>query len=366
LAATALVGVAAIVKLALLSDTESVSKFVEHKSTAAAQELLGPFQSAPLWEKKSPDTGFTAKTVAEQMNSVSQEQSWLIDGLLPANGLGLLIGPPKKGKSTLARQAAVAVADGTDFLGRKVKQGKVLYSSLEETEANCIAHLKKLGLKNPQNILLRYGSAPTTNQLRNMLKQQSIRLVVLDTLFKCVQVKAVNDYVTVLNALKPVVETAHEVGAHVLGIHHMNQTGGTLGSTAIEAGTDVNIFFDREGEKGLIWTAPRYGEALEKTTLAFDKQRQSYSLGKPQLLLRREEMAAEMVEFIRHNPGATRPLVFAAVEGRTAEKHKAFELTKPHIKRYGTGLKGNPYRYYPKEEDSGKSGVSQSANEILP
>src|ERR1019366_3568320 len=103
------------------------------------------------------------------------------------------------------------------------------------------------------NILLRYGSSPTTNQLRNMLKQHSIRLVVLDTLFKCVQVKAVNDYVTVLNALQPILETAHEVGALVLGIHHLNQTGGTLGSTAIEAGTDVNVFFDRDGGKGLIW-----------------------------------------------------------------------------------------------------------------
>jgi hypothetical protein len=179
-------------------------------------------------------------------------------------------------------------------------------------------------------------------------------------------VKAVNDYVTVLNALKPVVETAHEVGALVLGIHHMNQTGGTLGSTAIEAGTDVNVFFDRDGEKGLIWTAPRYGEALEKTTLAFDKQWQSYSLGKPQLLLRREEMAAEMVEFIRHYPGATRPQVLAAVEGRNGEKNKAFELAKPHIIQYGTGRRGDPYRCYPKEEDPGESGVSQSANEILP
>jgi hypothetical protein len=353
-AADALVGVAAIVKLVTLPDAVSVHDFVEQKSKIAATELLSMFESAPLWEKATTDA-FPTKTAAELMESTPQEQSWLVDGLLPSDGFGLLVGPQKRGKSTLARQLAVAVADGEEFLGRKVIQGEVLYISLEETEANCIVHLKKLGLKNTQNVRL-YGSAPTTNQLKAVLKQYPIKLVVLDTLFKCVHVKAVNDYVTVLNALQPILETAHEAGAHVLGIHHMNQMGGTLGSMAIEAATDVNVFFDRDGEKGLIWTEPRYGEKWEKTTLVFDKERQRYSLGKPQHIVHRQEMAAEMLKFIQNNPGSSQPQIFDSVEGRRAEKFKAFELIRPNLEQYGTGRHGDPFRYHPKKElQSGSS-----------
>ena len=47
------------------------------------------------------------------------EVEWLVQGLLPADGLSLLVAPPKVGKSTLARCLAVAVADGRGWwLGR--------------------------------------------------------------------------------------------------------------------------------------------------------------------------------------------------------------------------------------------------------
>jgi hypothetical protein len=47
--------------------------------------------------------------------------------------VSLLCGSPHPGKSTIARQLAIAVAHGQPFLGRETVQGKVLYWQSEET-----------------------------------------------------------------------------------------------------------------------------------------------------------------------------------------------------------------------------------------
>lgn len=53
---------------------------------------------------------------------------------LVTEGLGMLIGGPKKGKSWLAYQFAVAVATGGEVLGREALKGDVLYLALEDGE----------------------------------------------------------------------------------------------------------------------------------------------------------------------------------------------------------------------------------------
>jgi hypothetical protein len=57
-------------------------------------------------------------------------------------GLGMLIGGPKKGKSWLAYQFAVAVATGGQVLGRKALKGDVLYLALEDGERRAQARIK--------------------------------------------------------------------------------------------------------------------------------------------------------------------------------------------------------------------------------
>ena len=56
---------------------------------------------------------------------------FLVDGLF-AQGLYILGGSPKVGKSWLALQLCLAVCTGTPFLGRKTQQGEVLYLALED------------------------------------------------------------------------------------------------------------------------------------------------------------------------------------------------------------------------------------------
>lgn len=56
---------------------------------------------------------------------------WLIYKLLPRPGIVLLEAPPKAGKTRLALDVALAVAQGRDWAGQRVEQGRVLYLYLE-------------------------------------------------------------------------------------------------------------------------------------------------------------------------------------------------------------------------------------------
>jgi KaiC/GvpD/RAD55 family RecA-like ATPase len=51
------------------------------------------------------------------LNEKEEAVDWLVDQHLPFEGLSLLVGKPKAGKSTFARCLAHAVAHGESFLG---------------------------------------------------------------------------------------------------------------------------------------------------------------------------------------------------------------------------------------------------------
>src|SRR3954454_6685899 len=55
------------------------------------------------------------------------EPEWLVYEILPRDGVGELCGPPGTYKSFLALDLALSVATGTDWTGREVKQGSVVY-----------------------------------------------------------------------------------------------------------------------------------------------------------------------------------------------------------------------------------------------
>jgi RecA-family ATPase len=69
---------------------------------------------------------------------------WAVPGMLP-EGLILLAGKPKQGKSWLALDLAFAIAAGGAVLGKiPVEQGGVLYLALEDNERRLQARAKQL------------------------------------------------------------------------------------------------------------------------------------------------------------------------------------------------------------------------------
>ena len=72
-------------------------------------------------------------SAAELQGRVFPPIQWIVPGILP-EGLTLLAGKPKLGKSWLALDIAVAVASGGSVLGRECEPGPVLCLALEDNQ----------------------------------------------------------------------------------------------------------------------------------------------------------------------------------------------------------------------------------------
>ncbi len=83
-------------------------------------------------------------TAADLMREELPSVRWAVPGILP-EGLSLLAGKPKLGKSWLALGLAVAKASGGVALGKiPVDRGEVLYLALEDNRRRLQGRLRKV------------------------------------------------------------------------------------------------------------------------------------------------------------------------------------------------------------------------------
>jgi hypothetical protein len=102
-------------------------------------------------------------TADELMDATFPEPRWAVPGLV-AEGLTLLVGSPKLGKSWLCLGVAVAVASGGRALGTiPVQQGAALYCALEDNPRRLQSRL---------SALLRGDSAPALLSITTKLPRQ--------------------------------------------------------------------------------------------------------------------------------------------------------------------------------------------------
>src|SRR5690606_9258812 len=93
--------------------------------------------------------GFSVITAQELMTRQFPPPRWAIPDLLP-EGLTVLAGKPKCGKSWLALNIAFAVASGGQALGYiNVQKGEVLYLALEDSPRRLQGRLGKMTDKVP-------------------------------------------------------------------------------------------------------------------------------------------------------------------------------------------------------------------------
>lgn len=222
-----------------------------------------------------------------------QEPEWLCESFLPAHGISALFGKPKAGKSTLARDLMVCVAEGTDFLNRKTKPGRVLYLAMEENLVHLRDQLTKRGaIKGSQaskNISLHCSpflpNDPISRLIEILSRQKDVKLVIFDTLFKILRSKDEHAYQENMQLLEKLAQIAEEFKLHILAIHHAKKGDhadgdAALGSTAITGAFDANIFLRLDEEKRrIISSQHRYGEPFEKTILTFNRGEYRFTVG---------------------------------------------------------------------------------------
>jgi len=157
------------------------------------------------------------------------EPKWLWDGILPQNGLSLLLAKPKVGKSVFAFNLALRVSRGEPFLGKSTTQGDVLYLALEESAEQVDKNWDSFNKTNGEpsggeHLYVHFGSAPTEalKKLEKAIEMREIKpkLVVIDLLQKFARIKKIEDYAEVITAIEPIMDMARRLGCHILLTHH--------------------------------------------------------------------------------------------------------------------------------------------------
>lgn len=175
----------------------------------------------------------TSWTADELMTTTFPEPRWAVNGIV-AEGLTLLAGAPKLGKSWFALNAACAIAAGGVAFGRiPVDPGDVLYLALEDTGRRL---QRRLGLilgsdPAPARLVLATELPPMSNGGAERMTEwlddhPDARLVVIDVLAKVRGRSAPNvpiyeaDYLA-MSALKAIADTYNVA---VVVVHHTRKT----------------------------------------------------------------------------------------------------------------------------------------------
>lgn len=182
-----------------------------------------------------------------------------VENLIP-EGLTLLCGASKIGKSWLVLSLCCAVASGRPFLGRETTEGDVLYLALEDSERRLQARLNALGESPTENLVLACASDSLENglldQLRDWCKHVTApRMIVIDTFQKIrgATPGRANAYALDYEAIGKLKDFADRQRVALILVHHLNKQKDASdpydrisGSTGLMGAADTIIMIDRE------------------------------------------------------------------------------------------------------------------------
>lgn len=137
-------------------------------------------------------------TMADYIGKEPQLPEELIQGVLRVGHKMLISGASKAGKSFLLMELCVAIAEGREWLGLKVKQGKVMYVNLEIDDQSCIKRFKEIyrcmGIpENEQTFKNLYiwnlrgkaeSAAKLVRQICRRFKDEHMLCIVIDPIYK--------------------------------------------------------------------------------------------------------------------------------------------------------------------------------------
>ena len=245
------------------------------KSSDISEQSMEKFNASehppyhPEQTKQKPK-GFVIKSkpVSELMQKVFPEPKWFVERLIP-EGLTLLAGPSKIGKSFLAWNLACAIAHGGVALSSipVSEKRKVLYMALEDpeqqlqerldmmcpdgvpTDLEYVTHSEVDGLK---------MNSKGLESLETYINETGIEMVIIDTWQHLCPptLKKGTSYETDYETMIPVRNLAHDHNIGILLVMHttkgqdvLNPFNNIQGSTGNQAGSDTMLLLSR-GQQG--------------------------------------------------------------------------------------------------------------------
>jgi hypothetical protein len=305
---------------------------------------------------------------------------WLIDGLVPGNGLSVLYGPSGAGKSFLALDWAMSVAAGLPWFDHAIAPRIVVYIAAEGSG----------GLLRRATAWWRERGRPDVSRIRwlpeavNLLEPTQVErarrtlatlperpgLVVVDTAARTMvggdenAAKDVGRFIASVDALR-------EADA-ALVVHHTGKDGGSeRGSSALRGAADLMVKADRDGRRVKL-TCDKLKEAAEWSplTLQLEPTAGSCVLSLTVEAATPDDLAQRVLAYIDEHGPTSQNDVERNVRGRNADVRaavKALELAGD-VHRIRDGLEVRPGRTGTHRTQANGGGASRAGEEdvVLP
>jgi hypothetical protein len=323
----------------------------------------------------------------------SRKNKWLVDGLLLRSGSSLLVGKPKAGKSTVAKNIVVAVLKGRNVLGRSVStsaKARVIYLALEGKDRDVASHAEQfraLGVTEEESKRLRIYMRDASGNLEQRvqwliqeLKSFPADLVIVDTLrlFTGKAVKDTNSYdetVEAMDNLETPLRKSTWAG-QLMCVHHgrkddekKNQMlDSCLGSSGLTAAVNCIILVSHpDDDEPLRIISSKQNETdkvlgdMVKTELLLDPDTFIVTLGRTLKAIAAQQankkvadLRQRVADFVTKNPGCDFKAIKEGVTGReqNIRAELNFFIGLGIVKQKGEGRKSSPITYFVNKEDT--------------
>ncbi len=284
---------------------------------------------------------------------------WAVDGFLP-EGLSILAGGPKVGKSILALHLSVGVAIGGCVLGKIfVQQGDVLYLALEDTQRRLQERINGGEIAGEENIDLSHLEIVTEIPRQNLggslyieywiSTHPNARLVIIDTLqmFRKLLTGKGSMYSEDYEAISAIKKIADTYGVAILILHHLKKgmEGDWLseisGSQGIAGAADTIFSLKRERNSTLA-TLHRTGRDVEEKDFIMKLDGFGWTLQDDAEAFTMPEWKRQILDYLKGHDSVT-PMQLAETYNLNANTAKSslIRLAKEgSIKKIGYGTYG--------------------------
>ena len=224
---------------------------------------------------------FNSKSCEEIMTTVYKPIEFVIDGLI-AQGLYILAGAPKVGKSWLALDMCLSIAKGEKILGLKTSQGTALYLCLEDSYARIQNRLYELTDEPTEMLYFSVMSDPIGGGLEEqiegfMSEHRDLKIVFIDTL-QMVRSDTDSSYGSDYKDLPVLKALADKLEIAIIVVHHtrkckdidpFNMISGSTGISGCVDGSMVLVETKRGSRNAKLYCVGRDIENAE-ISLHFD------------------------------------------------------------------------------------------------
>jgi hypothetical protein len=213
---------------------------------------LESYQAWVDWLDELKDTLPDIEDLDEALDAPHELTPVLIEDTLRVGHKMLIAGPSKAGKSFLLMELAVAIASGSDWLGKRCKRGKVLYINFEIdrnsflTRFDEIFEAKGINRKDAETIKVwnLRGKTPPLNELAPRLIRRirsiGFSAIILDPIYKVLTGDENNarDMAAFCNQFDFI---ASETGASIIYVHHHSK-GSQVGKRSMDRASGSGVF----------------------------------------------------------------------------------------------------------------------------